>query len=153
MVRGVRRGVAALGCALLLAAGCGGDKGVKLGTQHKAGDPQTFGLTVADQTSNGKTVKVPEVYFKDTKGYAVIYGDNGGSPAANVILGVSELLPAGASKDVKVKLKKQLTTSQDVHVMLHPETNGDNTFDFPPNDQPAMVNGSIVEFKIHIKIR
>src|SRR5437763_574489 len=100
-MRWVRVGLGTLGCVVLLAAACGGDKGGKLGTQHKAGDPATFALTAADQTSNGKTVKVPVVYLKDTKGYAVIYGDSNGSPAANGILGVSELLPSGESKDVK----------------------------------------------------
>jgi hypothetical protein len=144
-------------CVALASSACGGGKGVKLGEKHEVGDKASFSLTAADQTSNGKSVKVPEAYLKGSKGYVAIHADANGSPGP--VLGVSDQLPAGETEDIHVKLKSPLKASTNVWPMLHLETNNNSTYDFPgpaegPQlDGPAKVNNAVVVIKIHVKVR
>src|SRR3954451_17512176 len=150
-MRGIRGLAAALVGLSLVAAACSSDKGVKLGAKHTMGSTASFELIAADQTSSGKTLKVPEADLKDTKGYVAIHADANGAPGP--VLGVSDLLPAGQNKNIRIKFNKQLTTSQDVWPMVHVEDNNDGKYDFPPNDVPAKFNGQVVVIKVHLDIR
>ena len=140
---------AALMCTALAACG-GGDKGIKLGTKHKVGDDASYSVEGADQTSNGKAVKVPEAYFKD-KGYIAIHADAGGAPGP--VIGVSELIPAGEAENVRIKLTKPLKDSADVWPMIHLEDNGNSTYDFPNGDAPAKVGEKVVVVKVNVTVR
>jgi hypothetical protein len=141
--------VAGIACIALAACG-GGGKGIKVGDKHKIGDDATYSLEAADQTSGGKTIKVPEVYLKD-KAYIAIHADKDGAPGP--VIGVSELLSAGEQKNVKIKLTTPLKDTAKVWPMIHVEDNNNSTYDFPNGDQPAQVDGKVVVVKINIKVR
>jgi hypothetical protein len=136
--------------AVALVACGGGKKGIKLGTEHKMGDEATYSLVAADQTSNGKAVKIPEAYLK-AKGYIAIHADAGGAPGP--VLGASDLLDAGEVKNVRVKLKTPIDKSADVWPMIHIEDNGNTTYDFPNGDAPATVGGQVVMVKVRVTLR
>ena len=141
---------AGLLCVVMVACG-NGSKGIKIGTKHKVGDDATYAIEGADQTSNGKAVKVPEVYLKD-KGYIAIHSDANGAPGP--VIGVSELLSGGEQKNIRIKLTKKLDSSADVWPMVHLEDNGNTTYDFPNGDAPAKApNGQVVVVKVHVTLR
>ena len=139
----------ALVCTALVACG-GGNKGIKLGDKHKVGDDATYSIEGADQTSNGKAVKVPEAYLKE-KGYIAIHSDQGGAPGP--VIGVSDLLPAGEAQDVRIKLTKPLKASAAIWPMVHVEDNGNTTYDFPNGDAPAKANDTVVVVKVDVTVR
>jgi hypothetical protein len=151
MVRGLKVVAAVAACVALTASGCGKGKGVKVGEKHDVGDKASFFLEAADQTSNGKTVKVPEVYLKGSKGYVAIHANANGAPGP--VIGVSDLIPEGETEDIKIKLKQPLKDTADVWPMVHLEDNGNSTYDFPNGDGPAKVNNSVVVVKVHVKVR
>ena len=141
--------VAAIACITLIA--CGGNKGIKIGKEHKIGDDAAYSLHAADQTSGGKTIKVPEAYFKDA-GYIAIHADAGGTPGP--VIGVSDLLKAGERSDVKIKLTKPLTDTAKVWPMIHLEDNNNTTYDFPNGDAPAKTaDGKVVTLAITVTVR
>ena len=140
---------AAFTCAALVACGSG-NKGIKLGAKHKVGDDATYSIEGADQTSNGKAIKVPEAYLKE-KGYIAIHSDQGGAPGP--VIGVSDLLPAGEAKNVRIKLTKPLTASAAVWPMIHIEDNGNTTYDFPAGDNPAKANDQVVVVMVDVTLR
>jgi predicted component of type VI protein secretion system len=149
MQRGFTAAAAVVLC--LTMAGCkSGDKGIKLGTEHKVGDAATYSLTAADQSGKGKAVKIPLVNSTD-KGFVVIHADGGGNPGE--VIGHSELLSPGETKNVRVKLDKKLTASGKVWPMLYSDTNGNGTFDASGGDQPAKVNNAVVTIAIDVTLR
>ncbi len=139
---------AALACTALV--GCGGDKGIKLGTDRTVGNAATYSIEAADQTSNGKAIKLPSVHTKD-KGYIAVHADAEGAPGP--VIGVSELLEAGETEDVRIKLTDRLDDSASVWPMLHIEDNGNTTYDFPNGDAPAKVDNQVVVVKIAVTVR
>lgn len=140
---------AVLACTALVACGSG-DKGIKLGATHKVGDDATYSIQGADQTSNGKALKVPDAYLKD-RGYIAIHSDAGGAPGP--VIGVSDMLPAGEAKNVRIKLTKPLAATAAVWPMVHLEDNGNTTYDFPNGDAPAKVNDKVVVVKVNVTVR
>jgi hypothetical protein len=138
-------------CMALVAGGCSRGKGVKVGAKHEIGDKATFLLVAADNTSNGKTVKVPEVDLKGSKGYVAIHADANGAPGP--VIGVSDLLPEGQTQDIKVKLTSKLTSSAAVWPMVHLEDNGNTKYDFPNGDAAAKVGNQVVTTEVQIKVR
>jgi hypothetical protein len=136
-------------CAALAACNKSG-KGIKLGNEHVIGDDATFSIHAADQSGGGKAVKIPEVYLKE-KGYLVIHADEGGAPGEQ--LGVSELLDAGETKNVRVKLDKPLKATAKVFPMLHTENNGNTTYDGVTVDLPAKANNQVVTIAITVTVR
>ena len=152
MGRGTKVLGALLLCVTLAAGACKSGKGVKVGAKHDIGDKSAFFLEAADETTSGKTIQIPDVVLKDTKGYVAIHSDANGAPGP--VIGVSDLLSAGETQDVHVKLTKKMTASADVWPMIHVEDNNDAKYDFPPNDAPAKTSsGSVVVIKVHIKVR
>jgi hypothetical protein len=141
---------AALLCVAMVACG-NGNKGIKVGTKHKVGDDATYSIEGADQTSNGKAVKVPEAYLKE-KGYIAIHSDANGAPGP--VIGVSQLLDSGEIKDTRIKLTQPLKASADIWPMVHLEDNNNTTYDFPNGDAPAKApNGQVVVVKVHVTVR
>ena len=155
MGRGTKVLGALLLCVTLAAGACKSGKGVKVGTKHSIGDKSSFFLEAADETTSGKTIQIPDVVLKDSKGYVAIHADANGSPGP--VIGVSDQLPSGETQDVHIKLTKRLTSSADVWPMVHLETNNNSTYDFgndPTQDGPAKTSsGGVVTIKVHIKVR
>lgn len=152
MGRGTKVLAALLVCMTLAAGACKSGKGVKMGAKHDIGDKSSFFLEAADETTSGKTIQIPDVVLKDTKGYVAIHSDANGAPGP--VIGVSDLLSAGETQDVHVKLTKRMTKSADVWPMIHVEDNNDGKYDFPPNDKPApLASGGIVVIKVNVKVR
>ena len=147
----MRKFIAILAVLVFAATACKKGKGIDMGDEvDTVGDDASYSIHAANQTSNGKTVKVPEIYLKD-KGYLTIHADANGAPGP--VLGVTEILSAGEHEDVKVKLTKPLTETADVWPMIHVEDNNNSTYDFPNGDQPAQVDGNVVVVKINVKVR
>lgn len=114
------------------------------------GDPGSFYLVAKDQESNGTTVAIDRAVFKDTKGWVAIHANAGGAPGP--VLGVSELLPAGETANLKVTLTKPLTKNATVYPMLHLEDNNNSTYDFPNGDAPAKAGQKVVVIPVKMEI-
>ena len=138
--------------AVVALASCGkSGKGIKMGDEVPVvGNDASYSLHAANQTGNGKAIKTPEVYCQ-AKCWLTIHADANGAPGP--ILGTSELLDAGESENVRVKLTKKIDKDADVWPMVHLEDNNNTTYDFPNGDQPAQVDGKVVVAKIKVTVR
>jgi predicted lipoprotein with Yx(FWY)xxD motif len=96
-------------------------------------EPVTGPAAIAadDQAGDGATVTIASVSLP-TAGFVVIHADGGGSPGP--ILGWSDLLPAGDSSGVVVKLPAPLAASGTVFPMAHVDANGNGEYEFMPPD-------------------
>ena len=147
----MRKLLAVLVVLVLAATACKKGKGIDMGDAvDTVGDDASYSIHAANQTSNGKTVMVPEIYLKD-KGYLTIHADANGAPGP--VLGVTGILSAGEHEDVKVKLDKPLSETADVWPMIHVEDNNNTTYDFPNGDQPAKVDDKVIVVKINVEVR
>lgn len=82
-------------------------------------------LEIVDQVVGTRTVTAASV-FLENPGYIAIHGSLAdGTPGA--VLGSSELLPAGQSRNVSIPLSSGLVADRDYIAMLHID-NGDGTF-------------------------
>lgn len=79
-------------------------------------------IAMADQRSDGATVEVAEVTLP-APGFVALHADEDGIPG--VILGVSGLLPAGASGGVALALERPLDTTQAVFAVAYVDRDGD----------------------------
>lgn len=114
------------------------------------GDPGSFYLVAKDQESNGSSVTIDRAVFKETKGWVAIHANAGGAPGQ--VIGVSQLLPAGETGNLKVTLTKPLTKNDTVYPMLHLEDNNNSTYDFPNGDAPAKAGQKVVVIPVKMEI-
>ena len=134
------RTVAALGAGLALTlASCGGgdDDAVTDPTTSSTPDTTTTApstppsgpssLTLSDQDGDGTTVTIDSVDLP-ADGFIAIHADAGGSPGP--VIGVSDLLPSGASSDVTVQLDEPLTATGTVFPMVHLDTDSNGIYEF-----------------------
>lgn len=84
-------------------------------------------LTLADQSGDGNTATVEGVDLPSA-GFIAIHSDGGGSPGP--VIGVSELLPAGASSGVVVTLDQPLSETGVVFPMVHIDTDANGVYEF-----------------------
>lgn len=120
-----RRAIAlGAGLALTLAACGGGDDDTTEPVEIPT-SPAT--LTLGDQDGDG-TVVVIDAVDLPADGFVAIHGDGGGSPGP--VIGVSDLLPAGATSDVTVTLDETLDATGVVFPMVHIDTNANGIYEF-----------------------
>jgi hypothetical protein len=147
----MRKLLAVLAVVVLATAACKRGKGIDMGEAvDTVGRDDSYSIHAANQKSNGKAVRIPEIHLAK-KGYVAVHADTNGSPGA--VIGVSELLDAGTNEDVQVKLSKPLEETAAVWPMLHIEDNNNTSYDFPNGDQPAQVDGKVVVVKITVEHR
>jgi plastocyanin len=105
-----------------IGAGSGEDAGA-------ASEPATQPASIVfdAQTSDGTTVTVANVELP-AAGFIAVHSDGGGSPGP--VIGVSDLLPAGASRDVSIALAEPLATDSTVFPMVHIDTNSNGIYEF-----------------------
>lgn len=73
-------------------------------------------------------------------GFVVVYEDASGN--SDAILGSSDLLRTGDSKNIEIKLKRKLVNGEKIFLGLHTD-DGNAAFDGPNKDIPIMTRGSI----------
>lgn len=124
----------------------------------EAGDRASFFLKAATQVEAGSTVVIDEAVLAERSGWLVIHLDIVGLPAvqggsgnrAGAILGVSSLLPPGATTPVTVTLKEPIPAGSQIVAMIHTEDNANGTFDYPAADEPAMAANELVVIPIEV---
>lgn len=75
-------------------------------------------------------------------GYLVIHEDNG-SGEAGTILGASELISTGKSRNVKVTLSRSSRDGETLHAMLHFEKGGNASFSAEDTPAQSVLGGPI----------
>jgi len=94
----------------------------------------------------GKTATFAKV-SSDKGGYLVLHEVKDGAPVVPGSIG-HVAIPAGESTDVSVEADMDLTADGEYMVMLHDETNGNDTYDFGEGstdvDTPTMMEGKPV---------
>ncbi len=88
-------------------------------------------VEVDDQASTGSTIVVRSVDLP-AAGFVVVHADNGGKPG--MVIGHSDLLPAGVSTDVVVTLDAPLEGDATVFPMAHVDANANGEYEFAPPD-------------------
>ena len=116
-----------------------------------AGTPSSNYLAARNQGGNGKSVVVEEVVLQGTNGYVAVHADGDGAPS-EVILGVSALLPAGKYRRVVVDLKSPLRATTTVFVMLHRQSHGSSTFDYPKADPPISEGSTVLTVAVTVAV-
>ena len=133
-------------CLLLAAvAGCGGggdgDGAGPPAAVRASGRPTTIGqeggnlLRFRGQSGDGRAVLVDRLVL-EKRGWLAIHADTHSSPGA--VIGTTGPLEPGEHLDVTVRLDKRLPGGPArVWPLLHAETNGNDTFDYPVADTPV----------------
>lgn len=110
----------------------------------------TATVVVADQSSNGATVTVPEATIQGSDGWVAIHLDDGGMPLVPQTEGVA-YIEEGTTQDVTVQLDTPVDSSQTLYAMIHTDNPNDQVYRFPvtatqetPEDPPVMMDGSVV---------
>lgn len=120
-------------------------------TDNTSGDTTTQqeytdAVSAPDQ-AGGVEVFIEDITLKNP-GYVVIHREVDGTPGP--IIGSSDLLPAGETKNLIVSLNESVKEGDVLFAMLHSD-NGDGTFEFPGPDAPVLdTNGNIVMQKFTI---
>jgi predicted lipoprotein with Yx(FWY)xxD motif len=96
-------------------------------------------VQVSDQDIKGDTVTVAAV-VSDGPGWLVIHADNGGNPGA--VIGYAALQD-GTNTNVQVQIDIPAAT-ETLYAMLHTDGGTAGTYEFPGEDGPVSVNGSVV---------
>ena len=84
-------------------------------------------ITFEAQESNGSMITIAAVELP-AAGFVAVHADGGGSPGP--VIGVSDLLPAGASTEVMVMLSEPLSGTATVFPMVHIDTDGNGIYEF-----------------------
>lgn len=107
---------------------------------EEIGDRSRFYLKTTDQKSDGRSIVVDEVVLAGAPGWLVIHSNARDYPGQ--VLGVSGKLTQGTHRKVLVSLNEPLAEgATGVWAMVHLDTDGNDTFDFPAADGPASLPG------------
>ncbi len=96
-------------------------------------------ISVKDQKVKNGEIVIPELYL-DKPGYIVIHKQQDGS--VGPVIGNSDLLQSGESMNESVAINTTQATDT-IYGMLHYD-DGDGEYNFPGNDGPVRVDGSVV---------
>jgi hypothetical protein len=145
---GARR-IATVVVALALLVGCSSTRSKV--TLMSVGTTDSSYLRASNQTSDGRSVVIDEVVLRGTNGYVAVHSDGRGAPST-LTLGVSGLLSPGAHRTVIVRLETPLKASTTVFLMLHRESDGNTTYDYPRRDPPMVSQTKVLTFPIQITV-
>ena len=102
-------------------------------------------LTVSPQSLANNEVVVDSLYL-DKPGYVVIHKDVDGKPGP--VIGHSDLI-SGEKTNFKVTVDASQSGSR-VFAMLHYDDNNNGNYDFPDEDKPVVLAGSVIVKQIAI---
>lgn len=122
----------------------------RVGDPVELGDETSFLVRLSPQEGDGTVVVVDEVVLTGSPGFVVIYDDGDGAPGRQI--GVSDVLTAGRSTDVRVELDEPLEATAVVHAMLHLDDDGNSAFDYPAHDAPATAGEGIVVVSAEVMV-
>jgi len=132
----------------LILTGCGNKKETATTATTAAAPTVTGTLSAADQSSDGKTIKVADVSISGAPGWIAIHTDLDGKPGP--VVG-KKAIPMGESKDVVITLDKAVTTAA-FWPMLHVDAGTVGTYEFPGADVPVMSGSDIVMKKVMLTV-
>ena len=104
-------------------------------------------IEVDGQASTGSTIVVRSVDLP-AAGFVVVHADNDGAPG--MVIGHSDLLPAGVSTDVVVTLDKPLEGDAKVFPMAHVDANANGEYEFAPPDDLTDVPALTADGKVAV---
>ena|SRR2546421_2049570 len=134
--------------ATLVLAGCGNKKEAATTATTAAAPTVTGTLSAADQSSDGKTIKVADVSISGAPGWIAVHTDLDGKPGP--VVG-KKAIPMGESKDVVITLDQAVTTAA-FWPMLHVDAGTVGTYEFPGADVPVMSGSDIVMKKVMLTV-
>lgn len=103
-------------------------------TASEAAGPATSPaeVTFEDQESDGTEIVIASVTLP-SPGFIAVHGNDGGAPGP--VVGHSDLLPAGTSTDVTVRLDTSLESTDLLFPMAHIDMNENGEYEFMPPDE------------------
>lgn len=109
-------------------------------------------MAATDQHSDGSFVTVAEVTLAGVPGFVAVHSSV--SDDLGPVIGSSSKLPPGTNRNVTVRLARPLVASiAHVYVMVHLDTDGNDTFDYPGADTPAILrDGAGVMVPVRLEI-
>lgn len=116
-------------------------------TRVSFGSHSSYQIVAGDQHSAGGNVVITQVTLAKA-GYIAIHADVNGAPGT--VLGVSPLLSNGTHDNVVVHLSQPAHAGTKVMPVVHVESKGDTSFDYPKDDPPATVEGRVVVITIQV---
>lgn len=150
-----RSGLAALLGLLLVFGACGGAEETPETEPTEAAATATAAVTgsveASDQSSDGTSLKVASVTITGGNGFIAVHRDVNNTPGP--VVGHSELLKAGTTKDVEIKLDETVQTGA-FWPMLHADSNANGKYEFPTQglDAPVKVGNVVVMKKITLTV-
>ena len=123
---------------------------LRTGGTSIVGQPDAGSIAAGAQVSNGTELVIDGVVVAAPGAYAVVYADSGGAPGER--LGSSAFLGPGDHRDVLVQLAEPLERDGNVWLMMHGETNGNQSLDHPAADAPLEGSDGVVVLPIVVTV-
>jgi hypothetical protein len=122
-------------------------------SRRERGDRASFYVAAADQASDGRSAVVEEVVLTGGAGWIAVHS----SVAADLgpVIGHSvEKLSPGTHRNVATVITRPVVASlATVFVMVHLDTDGNDTFDYPAADGPAgLPEGGNVMVPVRLRV-
>ncbi|KAA9406726.1 PGF-CTERM sorting domain-containing protein [Haloarcula sp. CBA1131] len=110
-------------------------------------EADTATVSISEQESDGSEVVVDSAQLSEG-GFIAIHAGN----ASGDVVGNSEYLGAGSHEDITVTLDEPMDEDFTAVAMPHQDTNGNEAYDFPGDDDPYTQNGSAVTDSANVTI-
>ncbi|WP_146417140.1 DUF7827 domain-containing protein [Haloarcula hispanica] len=110
-------------------------------------EADTATVSISDQESDGSEVVVDSAQLSEG-GFIAIHAGN----ASGDVVGNSEYRGAGSHEDITVTLDEPMDEDFTAVAMPHQDTNGNEAYDFPGDDDPYTQNGSAVTDSANVTI-
>jgi hypothetical protein len=115
------------------------------GAAEEAPTASTEISSLEDQRGDGRTLTVGSATISGTDGWIAIHQDDGnGRPQVPQSIGQAPLRE-GENSNVLVTLDEPISSSQDLHAMIHSDDPADGRYTFPNGDPPVEVSGEAVD--------
>ncbi|ELZ20006.1 hypothetical protein C475_21949 [Halosimplex carlsbadense 2-9-1] len=101
--------------------------------------PPTASISMSDQAGDGQSVVVDSVELSDG-GFVSVHTGSQLGPT----VGATEFLESGERTDLEIALDEAVSEDATLYVVAHQDTNGNQAFDFPAEDDPYEVEGSVI---------
>lgn len=120
--------------------------GTNVGTTTPSSGP---GITFNNQQSTGETVFIKSATLSQ-KGFVVIYDPTRPGNTSNKIIGVSYLLGAGTTNNIRIQLDQPINQTTSLTAVIHIDSNNNGQFDYVSSNgqqdpAPPKGNGRTVD--------